>query len=298
MLSTLVYGGLQFVGVPALRRRASNAALILCYHNVVPDGTVGGDPGLHLPISEFRWQMTWLTAHYTVVSLGEIADRIARGRSVKGLAALTFDDAYHGALAHALPLLRRAELPATLFVPTRLIDAGRPFWWDHPMVAAARSDSRREIWLTTLAGDSALIALVLHEAEPVLVPAALRPADWTAIRRAGADGFELGMHSATHRTLPMLDDAALARELAENRRALGDRCDVEPTLFAFPYGRHDARVRAAVRAAGIAAAVTLDFGLNDAGADRWALRRVNVPASIARPAFAAWAAGLRVAPAA
>jgi peptidoglycan/xylan/chitin deacetylase (PgdA/CDA1 family) len=242
--------------------------------------------------------MAWVTAHYTVVPLAEIAERIARGRSVKGLAALTFDDAYHGSLAHAWPVLRRSELPATLFVPTRLIDAGRPFWWDHPFVATSGSESRREVWLTTLQGDTALIGSVLDGAGPVILPAALRPADWSTIRRAAFEGFELGMHSATHRSLPMLDDIALARELAESRRVLSDRCGVEPTLFSFPYGRHDARVRQAVREAGAAAAVTLDFGLNDGGTDRWALRRVNVPASISRPAFTSWAAGLRVTPAA
>ena len=68
---------------------------------------------------------------------------------------------------------------------------------------------------------------------------------------------------------------------------------VRPDLFAYPYGRWDARVRARVAAAGYRAAFTLDAGLNPAGADPWTLRRVNVPAGISDAAFEAWAGGLQ-----
>src|SRR5215472_3677739 len=112
MVSTFLYGGLQYAGLPALRRRISRAAVVLCYHNVVPDGTTGGDPGLHLPVSEFRWQLDWIEAHYRVVALGELAERLRSGRSVRGLAVLTFDDAYAGAFQQAWPLLRARGLPA------------------------------------------------------------------------------------------------------------------------------------------------------------------------------------------
>jgi peptidoglycan/xylan/chitin deacetylase (PgdA/CDA1 family) len=293
MLSTLVYSGLQIFGIPALRRRASQAAPILCYHNVVPDGFGGGDPGLHLPLSEFRWQMGWLGAHYQVVTLEALAGRIRNGRSVKGMAAVTFDDAYHGAVAHAWPLLRQLKMPATLFVPTRLIDGGRAFWWDHPLVATAMSEHYREVWLGELQGDATLIGSVLAETDPVLVPRAQRPADWAMIAQAASEGLDLGMHSATHRNLVTLDNDQLAHDLAEGRRTLATRCGVDARLFAYPYGHHDARVRAAVGLCGTAAAVTLDFGLNDASSDLLALHRVNIPASISRPAFASWTAGLR-----
>ncbi len=73
---------------------------------------------------------------------------------------------------------------------------------------------------------------------------------------------------------------------------IGARLGITPTLFAYPYGVWDVRVRDAVHAAGYRGAVTLDYGLVTAGADPWALRRVNIPSGITLPAFEAWIAGL------
>ena len=293
MLSAFVYATLSHAGVPALRRRTSRAAVVLCYHNVVTGAPAGGDPGLHLPLREFEWQVGLVAARYDVVPLDLLVDRIRAHRSVKGLAAITFDDAYHGALAHAWPVLHGAGLPATLFVPSRAIDRGTPFWWDQSPAAGTMQDMR-DVWIDGLQGDAALIGPALDQTRAAWLPMDRRPAEWSAICRAHAEGLALGMHSVTHRNLRTLDDRELCREVAENRWALADRCGADASMFSYPYGLHDARVRAAVRRAGAAGAVTLDFGRNDAWADPWALRRVNVPASIPRAAFESWAAGLRM----
>jgi len=100
------------------------------------------------------------------------------------------------------------------------------------------------------------------------------------------------VHSVTHRTLTELDDAELDAEITSSWEAIRSRTGICPEFFAYPYGRWDARVRDAVRAAGYRGAVTLDYGLVHGRADPWALRRVNVPAAISQPAFEAWAAGL------
>ena len=100
------------------------------------------------------------------------------------------------------------------------------------------------------------------------------------------------MHSATHRTLPQLDDADLEAELVSSRQAIRERTGVRAEFFAYPYGVWDVRVREAVRRAGYRGAVTLDYGLISPRADLFALRRVNVPAGITLPAFEAWTAGL------
>src|SRR5439155_1581627 len=102
----------------------------------------------------------------------------------------------------------------------------------------------------------------------------------------------VGAHSVSHRTLTRLDDAELEREIVASRLAIRARTGAAPEFFAYPYGIWDARVRDAVRAAGYRGAVTLDYGLVAAGADPWALPRVNVPASISLATFQAWAAGL------
>lgn len=297
MLPFLYYSALEAIRLPALVRRVRNAGLILCYHNVVADVEPNGDDaGLHMPLARFERQMRWLAARYTLVSLHEFVARL-RARSPLGrVAAVTFDDAYAGVFTHAWPLLRHLGIPATAFIVAAAPERPEIFWWEHPTVRRAITARRRQRWLTELRGDAtAILAEVAAEslAAPAPPPAPdRRPADWSIIAAAARDGLVLGAHSTRHWTLPGLAEAHLDHEVHGSRAVIAQRTGVAPEVFSYPYGRWAPRVRDVVRAAGYRAAVTLDYGLNPPAADPWALRRVNVPAAIADPAFRAWAAGL------
>lgn len=294
MLSDLFYGGLRATGISALARYTHQGGVILCYHNVVADGGSAGDPGLHLPAAKFDRQMRWLENRYHVISLAEVVSRIRQNRSLRGTAAITFDDGYAGVFEHAWPILRAGRLPATVFIPTAQPDDDyEGFWWDHPLIVRDATAAGRRTQLADLAGDSARIASrVLHWA-PSGLPASHRRAGWATIARAAVEGLDIGVHSVTHRNLTRLPEDELEREVIASRMALFERTGARATTFSYPYGLVNARVREAVRAAGYGAAVTLSYGLNTSATDPLMLRRVNIPASIASPAYEAWASGLR-----
>ena len=294
MLRTAVYGGLAALGVPALVRRLRDAAAVLCYHNVLPPRNAGGvgDSGVHLAFERFADQIHWLARRYTIVSLGEVVGRLRGGRSLKGIAAITFDDAYEGVFAHGWPLLRTLGLPATVFVVAERPDRRDAFWWDHPDIPRHAAAGGRERWLSELKGDADVIMSALSLMTAVPLPASHRPAGWDVIAGAAREGLEIGVHSATHRTLTRLDDSELEHEIVTSRQTIAARLGTEPHFFAYPYGRWNARVRDAVRAAGYRGAVTLDYGLVRRVGDPWALPRVNIPSGITLDAFEAWAAGL------
>ena len=288
------YGALRLAGVTAALRRLRSGGLVLCYHNVVPDGDLGvwGTLGLHMPLSTFARQMRWLAATYSVVPLERLVDGFARGENLRGQAAVTFDDAYAGVFSHALPLLRELDLPATVFVVAQAPGRDHDFWWDHPGVLRVYSDARRERWLTTLRGDgTAIIAsLDLNGDSSLRPPPAFRPADWPTITAAARAGLCIGAHSATHRALTALGRFDLDTEVKDCRDVIAHHTGVVPDVFAYPYGLSNAHVREVVRGAGYRAAFTLDRGR---GPDAWTLGRLNVPANISDAAFDAWTVGLR-----
>ncbi len=154
------------------------------------------------------------------------------------------------------------------------------------------TSTSRERWLTELKGDAESITSALSLVTPTRLPASQRPAAWERIAAAAAQGLEIGSHSASHRTLTTLDDVEVEREIVASRETIEARTGARPECFAYPYGEWDTRVRDAVRAAGYRSAVSLDYGLNGARADPWALARVNIPSGITLPAFEAWVAGL------
>jgi peptidoglycan/xylan/chitin deacetylase (PgdA/CDA1 family) len=254
--ATLYYRGLRAFGITALQRRMRDAGLILCYHNVVrSERQENGSLGLHLPRARFERQMRWLAEHYEVIRLSEFADRLTTGACLRTTAAVTFDDGYSGVFENAVPVLRRLGLPATVFIVPGAVDQAKGFWWDER--------------------------------------ASHRSASWTAIRAALGQGIELGAHSLTHPSLPTLDDRELRCEIIESRVLIHHATGVAPEFFAYPFGHWNGRVRSLVQSAGYKGAVTVDCGLNNPGADLWALRRINIPSGITDAAFEAWAGGLQ-----
>jgi peptidoglycan/xylan/chitin deacetylase (PgdA/CDA1 family) len=289
----MYYGGLRALGVTAVNRRLRDAGLVLCYHNVVPtDEDQISDPGLHLPRQCFERQMGWLAAHYDVLSLRELLGRLGAGATLRSTAAITFDDGYAGVFDHAVPILEAFRIPATVLLVADAVGRSAGFWWDQPEIVESSTPGRRERWLKELRGDGEAILSESRSSTDRRLPASHRPADWTTIRAALGRRIEIGVHSATHRSLPTLSDAELEYEVVESRAMVHRATRVWPEFFAYPYGHWDSRVRARVCAAGYRAGLTLDCGLNGASADPWALRRVNVPGLIGDAAFEAWASGL------
>jgi peptidoglycan/xylan/chitin deacetylase (PgdA/CDA1 family) len=213
------------------------------------------------------------------------------GTSMRSIAAVTFDDAYAGVFEHAVPILRALAVPATVFVVARAVGRSAGFWWDQAEIVETASSGERHRRLSELRGDSDAILAGRRSLDRGLPPW-YRPADWKTIRARTGDGIDIGAHSTTHRSLPTLTDDELDHEIVESRAIIREATGVTPDFFAYPYGHWNSRVRDRVRAAGYVAALTLDTGLNANPADRWSLRRVNVPARISDATFEAWAAGL------
>jgi peptidoglycan/xylan/chitin deacetylase (PgdA/CDA1 family) len=74
-------------------------------------------------------------------------------------------------------------------------------------------------------------------------------------------GWEVDSHTVTHPDLTTLPPRRLRYELVQSRRWLRRTFKVPVDYFAYPSGQHDARVEAAVRAAGYRLASTVTPGL-------------------------------------
>ncbi len=74
-------------------------------------------------------------------------------------------------------------------------------------------------------------------------------------------GWAVDSHTISHPDLTTLSGAALRHEVADSRWTLQRRFRVPVRFFCYPAGRYDARVIAAVRAAGYLGATTTRHGL-------------------------------------
>jgi len=288
--ATIYYRGLRTLGVTAFSRRLQNAGLILCYHNVVSrEEDRVGDPGLHVPRGQFERQVRWLASRYDVISLREFVARLAAGAALRSAAVITFDDGYAGVFEHAVPFLDSLGIPATIFVVAEAPGRSTGFWWDQPEIVETLTPAQYDRWLNHLHGAAAAILSEIRSV--VSLPATHRAADWSTIRAHVGGGIDIGVHSATHRSLSTLTDADIQYEVVASRSIVHQATGVWPEFFAYPYGLCDRRVRGVVRKAGYQAALSVGGDLNNAGADWWGLRRGNVPAGISDAAVWALTAG-------
>ena len=288
-LSSAMYGVLRVSGAAQWYRRSG--AVVFCYHNVVPDDLAGriGEGWLHVGVTEFREQVEWIAKAYTVIPLRELLARLRQGRSLSGLAVLTFDDGYTGVLRHAVPLLRSASLPFTLFPVVSTATEPRPFWWDHLGPLQARE---RQHLVGALGGDAEQIdtenALFAEVDEDGL------PAPWSALRSVLGPDCEIGVHTMTHRNLTPLTPEEIAWELTHARARLHEELGIHVPTAAYPYGAANEEVFTQMKKAGFEAGFGLDFGLVRSDADPFNLPRVNVPAGMHISSFACWGSGLKL----
>jgi peptidoglycan/xylan/chitin deacetylase (PgdA/CDA1 family) len=162
----------------------------------------------------------------------------------------TFDDAFRSA-ATVFPDLQRLGVSVQIFVCTKYALVGAP------------------LAIPELAGDD---------------PNQLATMNWDELREHAARGIAIGSHTVSHPHLTTLSDDELRSELNESKREIEDRLRRPCDDLAYPYGEHDARVRAAARAAGYGRAFALRVPKTDAfAAPRLDLyRRHTVPRTFIR----------------
>lgn len=283
--------------VPFARSRHAGRVLVLAYHNIVPEGErVTGDGSLHLPQRRFAAQLDTIFRTHDVVPLRDALD--ARRASKRPAVAITFDDAYDGAMRAGVHELRRRGLPATVFVAPALLGATN--WWD--MLAdpagSALEETTRQYALDVLQGNRDAI-LAWAERTGVRVNASAdvpRLATLSLLKSAMREsGIDVQSHSWSHRNLAALDRTELQSELVRPRQWLADECGRLPSLIAYPYGLHTPDVDRAASTAGYEAAFRVVGGWMappTSGPRAFALPRFNVPANLSLDGFRIRLAGI------
>ncbi|GAB3661866.1 polysaccharide deacetylase family protein [Nocardioides korecus] len=137
--------------------------------------------------------------------------------------AITFDDGFASVFEHGLPVLRRLQLPATVFVVAGTLERpASPVDWVFPPVDPAPG---------VLTADQ-----VLELAE---------------------SGVEIGSHTWSHRDLPDFSEAECLDDLRSSRTLLEDLLGRRVAQLAYPFGHHAAHVRRAAQRAGYDLAYSL-----------------------------------------
>lgn len=114
---------------------------VVMYHHIQPLEVAkeNGQSALTVTPEFFENQMKYLKDKgYNVVSITSLANFFENGTAIpKKSIVITFDDAYANFYTNALPILRQYGYPATIFVPTGLVNNSGYLSWNQISEAAA-----------------------------------------------------------------------------------------------------------------------------------------------------------------
>lgn len=283
-----------------LERRTAGGAmrgrrLILAYHGVRPkEDLPAGEHTLHIDEARLEEELDALAELTRVVPLAALM-QAEPSEDPRPLVAITWDDAYAGAMTLGVEALVRRGLPATIFVaPGRL--GQQTFWWDR--VAQRHGGTvpaqLRERILADLAGDEARVETEVERNVPVDLPEwAVTASESCLVAAARRSGITLGAHSWSHVNLSAVDTRRLEEELRCPLEWLRKKTAPARAWLSLPYGLGSPEVRGKAVNAGYLAVFNIRGGWVPAGgAEAAAMPRFNVPAGLSIDGFVLRLAGL------
>lgn len=287
---------------------------VLTYHRVLDGSAAAGcNPSLvSATPAGFKEQVRHLARRYRVVSGEEVVSAYRDGGRLPNRAVLiTFDDGYRDVGEVAWPILRRFGLPATVFVPTAFVDSSRRFWWDRlyhaiqgTRAVSVDSTFRGPLPLHDMASRASTLRVLQAHVKSLPHVEAVELVDcivkalgstgepppavlgWDDLRELSRDGMTLGAHTRTHPVLTRVPVEEARLEIRGCREDILRETGSLPSIFAYPFGAHDADVMAAARSEGVAVAVTCLDGHNEVGRDDPVrLCRTNITPRTTLPVF-------------
>jgi peptidoglycan/xylan/chitin deacetylase (PgdA/CDA1 family) len=249
-------------------RRASGTGVILKFQRVRPRRR-----GLFQPLKrqeitpEFldRTIATLKRRGFDIVSIDEACERSRQSAGARRFAVLTFDGGYRDFISHAYPVLRRQDVPFTVYAPTGFIDGVALPWWLVLETVIAQSlrialimDGEERRFKSTSAAEKYAVFDVVHRWLCYLPPDDITTVirdlctryriDLKAISRdvfmtwsdlsALADDPRAGVGSATvnYAVLARMTAAAALREMKMGRSVLESALRRRCPHFAYPFG--------------------------------------------------------------
>ena len=252
-------------------------------------------------LESFDWQMRIMRKHFNPLPLVEAVERLLNGSLPERAVCITFDDGYADNQLHALPVLMRYAIPATVFISTGFLNGGR--MWNDSIIEALRSfrDEKldlRELNLDCynldcieqrLASAESIIGKIKHLDPGVRMDIVHKIAERVTdlpndimltdeqVQSLASNGVTIGAHTVNHPILSSVPDDIARNEISDSKAYLEDLIQDPIAVFAYPNGKPDldysAKHSNLVKAMGFKAAVSTHWGVSTSQSDRFQLPR-------------------------
>lgn len=253
------------------RQLLKKELIVLAYHRVTDhdlntyqyyDGLISATT------EEFDFQIAYIKKHFTPISMDQVINHVEHDHPLPPKAILvTFDDGFDDNYHNAFPILKKHNVPATIFVSTELISTTQSIWFDQLAALIRntnqqkieiqelgqifhlnsnkenRSDSQNEIFAVLKSTEGKLMKAILARLfkefsnELSLLPSEKsRMLTWEQIQEMSKFDIQFGSHTVSHPILSQLSLEDLQFELKESRTILEKMVGKVVKSISYPNG--------------------------------------------------------------
>jgi peptidoglycan/xylan/chitin deacetylase (PgdA/CDA1 family) len=259
--------------------KSGTTLLVLMYHDFANSdeaGSIGSYLRERVSHAQFEAHLSILARNCRVLSVEQAVNEMAMdGELAEDTVCITFDDGYRSVYDIAYPLLRKHDLPATVYLTNDWINGKMRLWWEQlaDMIAdcslsnkmhgeierilgiklektiASESDVRKKRFLlhNSIAGhmrelNDADVSGKMSELQNVLEYDGSKqpPAEamnWTQIAEMAENNIRFGSHTCSHLNLSHAGLDVIENEILESGSDIEGHIDSKVEGFAFPYGQ-------------------------------------------------------------
>lgn len=212
----------------------------------------------------------YLKRHYNIISLNDYLDAVHHGKRLPNKAVvITFDDG-HASNYTLLPIIKRMQIPVTIFLCSSIVGTHRHFWFRHsteikPQVEALkkipneqRLERLRQYGFAQEQEYDEIQALTKEQIEEMT--------PWVNFQS----------HTCFHPILPQCDNIEAEKEVKESKRQLETTFGLSINALSYPNGDYSERDIYLAQTAGYECGVTVDSGYNGIKSNLFRLKRFSV----------------------
>jgi len=289
----------------------SNNAFILMYHRVLESAIAEPyyvQPGMYVNFSTFDKHLAFLAGKFKVVSLQDLLRKLKEGENISRHCTITFDDGWRDNYTQAFPLLKKYQLPATIFLTTGFVGTDQVFWPEEIcylfQVLASRGgglkempasvkdffsgfdvnqadlprffeDKIQDLKILSPERRGQILCCLRNEAGPQYLHRQM--INWNEAKEMLESGLiQFGAHTVNHEILDQISLEQAAHEIGDSVKDITWHLQVTPRFFAYPNGNYNNAVQKLLNEHEVQAGLTTKRGYVNNSSMLFELPRIAV----------------------